>query len=100
MERYEVLRSIGLSKLAIRSYYILYSSGPSILSKLASRLDCRVNSLYPVMNELLDKGFVLRFDLVGPGLYLAIPVRTALRKIWVDSQLKCRELIAAQEMKS
>lgn len=71
------LRPLGLSKSELRAYAVLLTKGPMTAKDLAKSLNVSQVKVYPLLNELIKKGWVKREE-GRPTRYVAVP----LLEVW------------------
>jgi sugar-specific transcriptional regulator TrmB len=97
MDRFEVLREIGLNKTGVRCYVCLLEQGPATACRLAKRLKLPQTNLYGVLAKLTEQGFVSKFKMTTqPALFTARPLDQALSEYYMHQRRLilelCREL--------
>ena len=71
------LRPLGLSKSELRAYAVLLTRGPMTAKDLAKSLDVSQVKVYPLLNELIKKGWVKKEE-GRPTKYVAV----SLLEVW------------------
>lgn len=96
---YSALRSLGLRSSEIRCYALLYDSGPILASSLATQLGILRPNAYLLLRRLEAQQFVHRTKCsLGPTLYTAQPIATAMAQLHAQQRQSVNSLIANQEI--
>jgi sugar-specific transcriptional regulator TrmB len=91
------LTTIGLTKTQACCYGILSQGRGQSAPELAKQVGVNRNTLYRMLQNLQEKGFIEKWHIIGPAKYRGVPLTHALVAYADYQRRQVKELIVLQQ---